>query len=216
MELEHLKTIWNETEAVPGARRIDATALSRSTARVGRLRLFVHFDLAQDVVAVAALGWFAVAHVGEVRFLLPALILFAGFSLHLVSGLRQRAALGAIDWGGPVADIQRRLAALRVERVRALRFLLLLAPLAFAPLLVVAAKGLLDADLWAASTVRAWLVANLVFGAAFFAVGLLLTRALASRPWASRLGRMLAGQTLAEAERALEASSRIASGDDAG
>ena len=216
MELEQLKAIWNEIEGTPDAGRIDAAVLARSKGRVGRLRLIVHFDLAQDAAAVAAFGGFALVHRAEPRFLLPALFLLAGFTLHLVSGLRQRAALGRIDWGGPVAGIQERLSALRVERVRAARFLLLLAPLAFAPLLVVAAQGLLGADLWAAPAVRAWLVANLVFGASFLAAGLLLTRALESRPWASRLGRHLAGQTLAEAERELEAASRLAAGGDAG
>ncbi|KAA0255588.1 hypothetical protein FBQ97_02280 [Acidobacteria bacterium ACD] len=215
MELEQLKAIWDETEGTPAGRRIDAEALSRSRRRVGRLRFLVRFDLAQDAVALGATAWFAAAHLGEPRFLLPALFLLAGFAFHLVSGLRQGAALRAIDWSGPVAAIQERLAALRVERVRAARLLLLLAPLAFAPLLVVAAKGLLGADLWAAPAARAWLAANLVFGAAFLSAGLLLTRALAGRPWASRLGRLLAGQTLAEAERALEASSRLAAGDDA-
>lgn len=214
MELEQLKAIWDETEGKPDAGRIDAAALSRSKGRVGRLRILVHLDLVQDAVALAAFGWFAVVNLAEPRFLLPALFLLAGFALHLVSGLRQRAALARIDWGGPVAGIQERLAGLRVERVRAARSLLLLAPLAFVPLLVVAAKGLLGVDLWSVSAARAWLVANLVFGATFLSAGLLLTRALAGRPWASRLGRLLAGQTLADAERALEASSRLAAGDD--
>lgn len=215
MELEQLKSIWNEAETAPAARLIDAATLSRTRGRVGRLGLFVHLDLAQDVVAVVATGWFAVAHLGEPRFILSALFLLAGFAFHLVSGLGQRAALRAIDWGGPVAGIQERLAALRVERVRAIRLLLLFAPLAFVPLLVVAVKALFGLDLWAVPAVRAWLYADLAFGAAFLAVGLLLTRLLSSRPWASGLGRLLAGQTLAEAESALEAASRLASGDDA-
>jgi hypothetical protein len=114
-----------------------------------------------------------------------------------------------------VAGIQERLAGLRVERVRAARLLLLFAPLAFTPLLVVAVKGFLGVDLWAPPAVRAWLVANLAFGATFLVAGLFLTRVLSSRPWASGLGRLLAGQTLAEAEAALAASSRLSAGDDA-
>jgi hypothetical protein len=156
MELEQLKAIREEIEGTPDAGRFDAAALSRSKGRVGRLGVFVHLDLVQDAVAVAALGWFALVHLAEPRFLLPALFLLAGFAFHLVSGLRQRAALGRIDWGGPVAGIQDRLAGLRVERVRA------------------------------------------------------------ARPWASRLGRLLAGRTLADAERELAASSRLVSGEDAG
>lgn len=215
MELEQLKAIWDENEAAPEGRRIDAATLSRTRGRVGRLGVFVHLDLAQDVVAVVATGWFALAHLGEPRFVLSALFLFAGFAFHLVSGLRQRAALRAIDWGGPVAGIQERLATLRVERVRAARFLFLLAPLAFVPLLVVATKGVLGIDLWAVPVARAWLAASLAFGAAFLVAGLFLTRVLSSRPWASGLGRLLAGRTVAEAERALDASSRLAAGDDA-
>lgn len=215
MELEHLKAIWDESEAAPAVRRLDAATLSRTRGRVGRLGVFVHLDLAQDVVAAVATGWFAVAHVGEPRFLLPSLFLFAGCAFHLASGLRQRATLRAIDWGEPVAGIQERLAALRVERVRAARLLLFLAPLAFVPFLVVAAKGLLGVDLWAIPAARAWLVANLAFGAAFLAAGLFLTRVLSSRPWASGLGRLIAGQTLADAEAALAAFSRLSAGDDA-
>jgi hypothetical protein len=215
MELEQLKAIWDTSESGPATRRIDAATLSRTRGRVGRLGVFVHLDLAQDVVAAVATGWFALAYRREPRFLLPALFLFAGFAFHLVSGLRQRAALRAIDWGGPVAAIQERLAALRVERVRAVRLLLLFAPLAFIPFLVVVAKGLLGIDLWAVPAARAWLVANLAFGAAFLAAGLFLTRVLSSRPWASGLGRLLAGQTLAEAEAALAASSRLSAGGEA-
>ncbi len=149
MEFENLKAVWDEGEAAPAARRIDAATLSRRRGRVGRLGVFVHLDLAREVVAVVATGCFAFAHRGEPRFLLPSLFLFAGFAFHLASGLRQRAALRAIDWGDLVAGIQEGLATLRVERDRAARLLLLLAPLAFIPLLVVA-KGLLGIDLWAA------------------------------------------------------------------
>jgi hypothetical protein len=87
----------------------------------------------------------------------------------------QLVALGQIDYGGSVLEIQKRLAELAVARARANRWLLLSAPLLWAVLIVVVPHGLIALDVYRAFG-WPWVAGNLAFGIAV----------LATATWASR------------------------------
>jgi hypothetical protein len=109
---------------------------------------------------------------------------------------------GVIGNGSPLVDIQRRLEALRVQRIRTSPWALLLAPLAWTPLLIVLAKGLPAVDIFAVTSVS-WLVSNVLIGVLVVAAGVWVGRHYADKlkrsTLARRLLRDLAGQNLAAA-----------------
>lgn len=215
MELESLQQLWNESDAlsVPAGRpwarlHAFATTLGRAEAALGHLRRLLWVELAVDTLAALWLGSFLADHFDAMRFFLPALGLHLGVIALLGLTIRQLVALHRVDWGAPVVGIQKRLASLRVERVRAVRWTLLAAPLAWTPLLIVTLEGLLDLDIWRLIG-GAWLAANVAFGVAVLAGGLLLSRRFATHPGAARLARHLAGNALADAERSLASLARF-------
>src|SRR5208282_3319335 len=113
-----------------------------------------------------ALGVFIADQLGALRFLLPALVL-DGVAVALVATTaRQWFLAGEVDYDGPVTVSQRQLERLRVMRIRETKWVLLLSPLLWTPLLIVALKALFGVDAYAALGTP-YLCANLFFGVAF-------------------------------------------------
>jgi hypothetical protein len=212
MELDDMQAIWQRQDAgIDGERggaalRRLVAGLGRGAAATRRLTRWLWMELALDGVAILALGSFAGAHLREPRFLVPAVILHVAAVLAAIAVGRQLAALARLDWGEPVAVVQRQLAALRVESVRVVLVVLLVAPLLWAPLLVVGLRAL-GVDAWAALP-QPWLLGNLLFGVAVIPVGLWLAHRFGERlsrsPLGQGLARILAGQSLAVAAAVLE------------
>jgi hypothetical protein len=219
MELDDLKPRWEKQEAELGAglrldpRLLVASGLGRMERSLGRLSRLLVAGLAVDFLATLWLGSFLAKHAGEARFLIPGAALHLGAIALLVAGVRQLVALKRIDFGEPVVTIQRRLESLRIARLRAVRWTLLVAPLAWAPLLVVALEGLFGVDAYAILDAR-WLAANALFGVLVLAAALFVSRRYADRmdrsPAVQRLMRELAGQHLAAAQSHLDALGRFA------
>ena len=205
MELENLKRIWEEQ-----GRKLEATirlnadlvresVLGRAAGALTRLRRLLLVELLLDLGVVVWLGSFLADHVAEVRFLVPALALGLGTIALAIACIQQLVAISSVDYGAPVLEIQKRLVALRVQRVRVAKLTLLAAPLAWTPLLIVALKGLADVDAYAVFS-GAWLAANLVMGVAVVPLAVWLSRRYASRlgrsPIVQRLAHDLAGYNL--------------------
>ena len=105
-----------------------------------------------------------------------------------------------------MAGIQRALAEIRVGRVRATKWTLMLAPLLWTPMLVVALRGFLGVDMYAAfDGAGLFLAGNLLFGLAFLGAAVWASRRFSERlhrvPFVRRLLRDLGGRSLGEAER---------------
>jgi len=77
--------------------------------------------------------------------------------------VRRIMALRAIDFGGPILSSQKQLEAIRIAEIRATKWTLLLAPLAWTPFMVVVFQGLFHVDVFATFPVK-WLIGNIVFG----------------------------------------------------
>jgi len=205
MDLEDLKRRWEDQDRkLDAVIRLNASLLRGSTlnkaatatARLARLLLV---ELILDLGLAVWLGSFIADHVAEPRFLIPAAALDLGVIALLWVCVRQWATLKSIDYSAPILAIQKRLGALRVERVRATQWVLLTAPLVWTPLLIVGMKGLLGVDAYAAFS-QAWLVANLAFGVAVIPLAVWIARRSADRmersPLVQRLLRDLAGYNL--------------------
>jgi len=205
LSLDDLKLRWDEMDLRLdrglrlNARLLRESAIDRARTALKRLSRLLWIDVAVDFLLLLWLGSFMADHLTEIRFLLPAAMLHLGVILLAGSAIRQLVALAGLDYGAPVLDIQRRLESLRVERLRAVRWTLLAAPLVWLPLFIVGLKGLLGLDLYAMVT-REWVVANLLLGAAVIPVAIQVSRRYADRlgrsPLAQRILRDLAGSNL--------------------
>lgn len=211
MELDDLKVAWRELD-----RRLDASlALNRRTLtelRLDKARSALRpltgvlvYELLSGIVAALLCGSFLADHIDDAKFAVPAAALLVVAAFTIAAAVRQLALIGRIDYAAPVVAIQRELAALRATRVRTTRWLLLLSPLLWTPLAVVAAKGLWGFDSYRGFGV-AWVAWNLAFGVA--AIPLLVW--LARRFGDSRVGDALAGRSLAKATGWLDDVTRFA------
>ncbi len=214
MELDELQSLWQQTD-----RRLAAMAptlrLQERLARAGALdrarskNRFTHVVLWYEVVfgAVAALlaGSYLAGHFDEPRFAAPAALLHLGAILTLGLAVWQLVELGQIDYGGPVLEIQRKLAKLQVARARGNRWLLFSAPLLWALLVVVVPHGLAGLDVYRSFGIG-WVGGNLLVGLAVLAGGLWASRSARFR--GSRLlrglGDDLTGRRLAAASGVLD------------
>jgi hypothetical protein len=216
MELDDLKTAWRELDRkLDDGRALDLQVLrelklDKTRSALRRLTAQPLMQLLLNGCGALLLGSFLGDHLATPRYAIPALILHAAVLLLLAADLRQLVRLARIDWAAPVVQIQRSLAALRAERIRATQLTLLAAPLLWTPLAIVAAEGLLGFDLYLLGP--AVIATNLAFGLAVIPLGLWIARHLGRRlspSFLQRLADNVAGRSLAVAQGHLEEISRF-------
>ena len=125
---------------------------------------------------------------------------------------RQLFWIYAIDYQRPILEIQQRLETLRIERLRALKLILLLAPLLWILMLIVGIKALLGIDVYGALP-PGWLWANILLGLAWIPAAWWGSRLLARRgkgsPLIQRIARDIAGRDLMAARGFLDELERF-------
>jgi hypothetical protein len=170
--------------------------------------LWVQFGI--DLVAVFLLGSFLgnrlSAWQSELRFMIPAAVLFAGAVAVFATVIRQLVMLYAVDASGPVSEVQRRLDTLHALRLLVARAVILIAPTLWIPIFIVGLRALFDFDTYAWFPMS-FLVVNLVVGALFIPVVYWMSKVYGQRllryPWIARLNDDLAGRSLSEARARL-------------
>lgn len=218
MEMQDLKDRWADYDRkLDASLRLNAawlraSSMDKAGTALRRLSFFLWCELAIDAILVLAIGSFAGEHFGDAKFLAPAVALHVSLILAVVANAYQLVALHSIDHGEPIVMIQKKLAQVRIARIRVTKWTILLAPLLWTPLLIVAMKGFLGVDAYRAFGAP-WLLANVAFGVAF-----LLLMLWASRHWADRLQRSpfvqrlmddIAGRSLLSATRFVSEVSRF-------
>jgi hypothetical protein len=172
--------------------------------------------LVLNLAAVAWLGGFVAAHAVEPLLAVPALLLLAFAILSTATTARHLLLLGRLDLSGPVVASQRLLAERKAERSRASLAVLILAPLLWTPLLVVALAAL-GVDAYRALGTP-WILANVALGIAAIPAGVALARRLAGRlpghPFLQQLADDLAGRNLSAATAWLGSLDRFERGED--
>jgi hypothetical protein len=205
MDIEDLQRLWEEQNRKLDAslrlntRVLHQSVLHRAEAATRRLSWLLLFELPLDAILLFGLGSFIAGHVTDARFLIPAVALHLYVIVLASSSVRQVIALRGIDYSTPIVEIQKRLGALQVERIRVTKWVFLSAPLVWTPLLIVSLKGLLGVDPYAIFS-GAWLAANLLVGVAVILLAVWISRRYADRmkrsPFIQRLMRDLAGHNL--------------------
>jgi len=213
MNLEELRDQWvAQNDKLEKSLRLNAGLWRESGAHKARgalsgLSRAIWIELIINLVAMVLLGSFIADHIRETRFLVPAIALDL-FALGLmITVAQQLAALGQVDFTAPILESQKRLEALRIQRIRGTKWILLLAPLLWTPLFIVALKGFFGVDAYAVFS-SAWLVINLLFGLGLIPLMLWASKKFAGRfehsPFVRRLLDDIAGRNLTAARACLD------------
>jgi serine/threonine-protein kinase len=215
MELDELKSAWQSLE-----RKLDRQhALELHHFRTGRLASarrgllpLVAGQVTQAAIGLALMAWIApywVQHWGEWHRVAYGVALHLyGLMMVLFAG-RDLVHIAQVDYAAPVLEIQKRLAALRAQRIQAARAFAIAGCIAWVPLVLVVFDKL-GADLWVHKPMMvAWFAASGV-GA------LLFTWALAAWSRLARNARLrkdlddhAAGRSLTRAQAVLEEIARF-------
>lgn len=222
MELDDIKKQFEQLDGKLSValrlnhRVLDHSILDKADRALRRLGWALGIELVLGIVTVLLTGSFVADHVREPRFLVPGLVLHLFVIAQIAMLVRHAVATRQIDFGAPIVEIQRRIEALRVSMIRTTMGTFLLSPLLWPPLLIVALEGLFGVDAYAVLGAP-YLAANLAFGLAVIAVGVLVSRRFADRlsgsPVVRRLMRDLAGTNLAAAQGFLDSLSRFEKDD---
>jgi len=205
MNLDDLKDKWADYDRkLESSIRLNVSVLRQSVLRqvnssLQRLFRFIVVELCINCAMVIWLGMFIGNHVGELKFIMPAIALDL-FALSLVVfGVHQWVALGSVDYSASIVVIQKKLELLRLYRIRATKWTLLLTPLIWIPLLIVTLKGLFGVNAYALFD-SGWIAMNLLFGVAMIPLMICAARRYAHRmqrsPIIQRLMNDIAGRNL--------------------
>lgn len=218
MDLDDLKQRWEEQDRKLDAslhlstRLLRESALGKAARATARLSWLMLPEILLNLGLVIWLGSFLADHIGQARFALPAVALDLGAIALLIAQGHQWWALRGVDYSAPVMEIQKELGRLRLQELRVLKWVLITAPLAWTPLLIVGIKGLLGLDAYVLFS-GAWLAANVAFGLAVLLLAVWISRRYADRmersPWIQGLMRNLSGYNLSAAAGFLSSLARF-------
>jgi hypothetical protein len=205
MELDELKVKWAEHDRklevnIRLTRQLlSATKMTRARSALQRLAVFLALEAAAALAVIIVLGSFIGDHIAMARFVIPAVALDLFEIATLIVLIQQIRVALHIDYSKPIAAIQKQLESLRMLGIRSIQWTLLVAPLLWTPLLIVALKGFLGVDAYKALG-AAYLFANLLFGLAIIPLAIWLSKKFSSRmnrsPLMQRLMKDLAGYNL--------------------
>lgn len=212
MDLQELQARWQDCDRKLDAgirlnrRLVRDLNLSRISTALSRLSRSIWVELLINLGGLLWLGSYAADRIDALRYAGPAAVLgLFALALNLSSGI-QLARLRRIDYDAQVLLIQKQLESLRIHRLAETKWVLILAPLLWTPLLIVGLDGLLGLDAYALFG-RSWLAANLLFGIVAIPLLRWLARIYADKavgtPVMQRLLRDIAGHNLTAAREGL-------------
>ena len=208
MTLDDMQARWAEydrkLEAAPIAAAAHIRALDRAKSTTQRFRAAIAGGVAANAVLAMCFGLFIARHIGEIKWVAPALLLDLGVAVLLIRGIQQLILLSGRDLGESIVDAQRRIESLRTLRVQTNRWTLALAPLLWVPLLIVSLKGLLGVNAYEAFS-GGWFVANMLLGIALIPFTMWLSKRFGDRfhdaGWLKRVMDDVSGRSQASAAK---------------
>lgn len=210
LDLDEMRKQWTQhdrklEESIRLSRQLlSSTNLNGARSALQRLAASLSLEALFWFAIVIALGSFIYEHFGMVQFALPgaALDLYAIGMLAVT--IRQIVAAQQIDYGRPIAVIQKQLETLRMLRIRITQWGLLAGAVVWAPFAIVAARVLFGLDVYSA----AWLWANVLFGLSLIPLAVWLSKKFGDRvsgaPFFERVMKDIAGHNLDAARAFLE------------
>jgi hypothetical protein len=201
-DLDEMKEQWAQhdrklEESLRLNRRLlTATNLNGAQSALQRLATLLSLEAVVWFAIVMALGSFIYDHFAMLQFALPAAALDLYAVGMLVATIRQIVATRQVDYGRPLAAIQKQLETLRVLRIRITHWALLAGAVVWAPFVIVTAKAFFGLDVYSAT----WLWANVLFGLSLIPLAVWLSKKFGDRvsrsPFIERVMRDIAGHNL--------------------
>lgn len=211
MNFEDLQRQWAtldkklETSIRLNTELLRQTKLEKTRSALQRLAFFIWVELLITIPLVLVIGSFLANHWREPAFFIPGLTLHVAAIGLISSCIYQLVMLNQIDFSAPVLTIQKKLESLRIHRIRETKWIFLLAPLLWTPLLIVVFRGL-GVNAYVTFDLT-WMAANFIFGLAVVVSGIWVSKRYRHRmahiPWIQKLMNDLAGHNLNQALGAL-------------
>ena len=202
LDLDELKQLWAEHDRkIEQSIRLNrqllgAANLNGAQSALQRMTALLGLGAAVWFAVVMALGNFLYQNIGMLRFALPAAALDLYAIGMLAARIRQIIAVQSIDYGRPIAEIQKQLGTLRVLRIRTTQWALLVGVVAWAPFAIVVSRAFFGLEVYS----LAWLWANVVFGLSLIPLAVWLSKKFSDRvgrsPFIQRLMEDIAGHNL--------------------
>jgi len=202
MDLDELKEKWTELD-----RKLDvnirlnrqllsATKLNQTRSSLKRLAVYMGLEAAAWFAIIVVLGNFIYEHISMAQFAVAGVALDVYSIVTLNFLIRQIALALRIDYGKPIATIQKQIEALRVLRIRTIQWGVLAGLVAWVPFMIVVFKAAFGVDIYEA----AWVWSNVAFGLALIPVAIWASKKFGDRmdrsPIIQGLMKSLAGHNL--------------------
>lgn len=202
MDLDELKEKWTELD-----RKLDvnirlnrqllsATKLNQTRSSLKRLAVYMGLEAAAWFAIIVVLGNFIYEHISMAQFAVAGVALDVYSIVTLNFLIRQIALALRIDYGKPIATIQKQIGALRVLRIRTIQWGVLAGLVAWVPFMIVLFKGAFGVDIYEA----AWVWSNVAFGLALIPVAIWVSKKFGDRmdrsPIIQGLMKSLSGHNL--------------------
>jgi hypothetical protein len=202
MDLDELKEKWTELD-----RKLDvnirlnrqllsATKLNQTRSSLKRLAVYMGLEAAAWFAIIVVLGNFIYEHISMAQFAVAGVALDVYSIVTLNFLIRQIALALRIDYGKPIATIQKQIEALRVLRIRTIQWGVLAGLVAWVPFMIVLFKVAFGVDIYEA----AWVWSNVAFGLALIPVAIWVSKKFGDRmdrsPIIQGLMKSLSGHNL--------------------
>jgi hypothetical protein len=201
-DLDEMKELWMaQDEKLNQSIRLNQELLSsanlnRARSESQRMALLLSLEAVAWFAIVASLGSFIYHHIGTPWLSLSGIALDMYAIAMLAVTVRQIVAIRQIEYGRPIAALQKQIEMLRVLRIRITQWALLGGTIVWAPFVIVTGKAFLGVDVGNTP----WLWANVAFALCLIPVALWLSKAFGKRmgrfPWIRRVMNDLAGRNL--------------------
>jgi len=179
-------------------------SVSRVKAPLRSLIVSLWLEIALSATGMLLMGSFLAEHVTQARFVWPAALMDVWFGATLIAAIRQLLTATKINYDEPIASVQQQLGRLRILRLKTFRWLFLTGQIVWwMPFLITSLKMVFGVDAYRYLT-PGFIMANMLAGLALIPLVLQVLKTFrfaANASWYERLADIIAGRSLAEAQR---------------
>jgi hypothetical protein len=212
--LEALRDEWSgHARRMDERLRLTASVLrddwiERHRERVLKLGPFGKFSMFVWIATMVLLGLFLGTHANQPALFATGLVLDIWVIAAGIAEVRQQQAMRELDFGLPLVELQARIEALRIARIRSFNWAFLTGQIVWWIPLVVVVFGALVANLYLSPQFRAFAAWNIAGGVAFIPLALWFSRRYGERlsrwPVMGHIADSIAGRDIAAAREYIE------------
>lgn len=184
--------------------QVRGESVSRVKAPLRSLIVSLWLEIALSATGMLLMGSFLAEHVTQARFVWPAALMDVWFGATLIAAIRQLLTATKINYDEPIASVQQQLGRLRILRLKTFRWLFLTGQIVWwMPFLITSLKMVFGVDAYRYLT-PGFIMANMLAGLALIPLVLQVLKTFrfaANASWYERLADIIAGRSLAEAQR---------------